>query len=313
MDFSFTLSEGSILGSFKILKLLGKGGMGAVYLAEQLNPKRKVAVKFLLSLQSIIGVERFQREMELVAQLDHPNIIKSYQAGVYQGVPYIVMEYMEGKTWENWIQENKPDLLEKVSAFLQIVKAVGYAHSKRIIHRDLKPGNIMILPDGKAALMDFGIGKSLKESNQKSLTKSAEILGTPRYMSPEQAEDSKRCNELSDIYSLGAILYEIITDNIMVHGESINEILYQIAFSVPSLPSQICPDVNKELESIVLKAIEKSPKNRYKNTQEMAIDLRRWLDGKKVKAQVSRNMRGIKWFVNRHSHLVFFFFVLVFL
>ncbi|NUM35118.1 MAG: serine/threonine protein kinase [Candidatus Brocadiae bacterium] len=313
MEFSTTIIEGSFFGSFKILKLLGRGGMGAVYLAEQQNPKRQVAIKFLLSLQSTIASERFQREMELAAQLDHNNIIKSYQAGIYQGIPYIVMEYLEGKTWNNWIQEDNPDLLERIKAFLQIVKAVGYAHNKKIIHRDLKPTNIMVLEDKKAVLMDFGIAKSLKESSQKKLTKSAELLGTPRYMSPEQAENSKICNELSDIYSLGVILYEIITDTIMVPGESTNEILYNIAFSMPALPSQINPDINRELEAIVLKAVEKSPKNRYKNAQEMAMDLRRWLEGKKVKAKSFRNMRSIRWFISRHARLVFFFLTLLFL
>ncbi len=307
MDFFSFLTEDSFFASFRVVKLLGQGGMGAVYLAEQQNPKRKVAIKFLLSMQSAISSERFYREMELIAQLEHPNIIKSYQAGLHQGIPYIVMEYLDGKMWNDWVKKDCPSLQEKIKAFWQIVKAVGYAHSKGIIHRDLKPENIMILSDGKAVLMDFGIGKNLNESYQKKLTQSAEILGTPRYMSPEQAENSRKCNELSDIYSLGAILYEIATQNFMIQGENTNEILYRIAFDIPHLPSNICPEVDKNLESIILKATAKSSKDRYKNAQEMAMDLRRWQEGKRVKAKAARSMRRVKWFAQRHFLLVFVF------
>ena len=206
------LKEGTVIGPFIIGELIGVGGMGAVYLAEQKSPARKVALKIItkVAAKNQAYIQRFLRELELTAQLDHPNIVKTYLAGIEQEMPYLAMAYIEGKPLDEYLALHEVPLLKKVEFIKEIAQALDYAHQKGVIHRDIKPSNIMVTREGIAMLMDFGIAKSMRVRD-KRLTLSGQTVGTPRYMAPEQVRAVKDIDGRSDIYSLGCVFYEILT------------------------------------------------------------------------------------------------------
>ncbi len=268
---------------YTILEKLGEGGMGAVYLARQQNPDRKIALKIMdpVLMENKSQWKRFLQEAEMSGRLDHPNIVKIYNAGLESGFPYLVMSYIEGKTLDLYCKENNVSMGEKLRIIATIAKTLAYLHKQKIVHRDIKPSNIMITKDGIPVLMDFGIAKTI---GKKGLTQSEEFLGTPHYVSPEQASCSSRSDHQSDVYSLGAVLYEMITEQRIHTGETTFAILHSIASDTPKMPSQFVPDISKELEAIILKSIEKDKKKRYPHAQAMAQDIERYLEGQRSQA-----------------------------
>ncbi len=275
------------LGPYLILEEIGSGGMGKVYKAYHEQLDKTVAIKVLLQEYDIGEVERdrFLAEAQLIAKLNHPNIVKAQDFGSIGGRDYIVMDFIEGQSLGELLSEGKTfSLREGVKIICDVALAMAYAHQEGVIHRDLKPGNLMINKEGKPLIMDFGLAKNAQGA--KDITKTGEILGTPRYMAPEQAlGQTSQISTQTDVYALGAILYEVITERKAIEGENSFNIIYQIVHSEITPPRQVMPSIALDLETICLKSLEKEPSKRYPSAQEMADDMTRFLNGEMVLAR----------------------------
>ncbi|WP_372366305.1 protein kinase [Candidatus Uabimicrobium sp. HlEnr_7] len=275
------------IGRYKIISELGRGGMGIVFKAQDSKLKRTVALKVLIG--NILTNERkarFFAEAQSMAKLTHENIIKLYDYGEDQGVCFFTMDYIDGQTLDQ-IMKQKRFSYKKTAALLEkICLAMDYCHSQKIIHRDLKPSNIMI-KDDKPYIMDFGIAKA--ETSEDGLTKSGAIIGSPHYMSPEQAEgDRRNIDYRTDIYSSGMILYYCLTGKSCFSGESAIKILMKIMRETPIPPTQVNPKIPKGLENICLKALSKRKEDRYESMRFFARDLNRFLRGGQVKVRIPK-------------------------
>lgn len=251
---------GSQIGPFVLQKLLGTGGMGAVYLAKQKSPEREVALKIMTKMQTSkkIQTQRFLQEVELTSQFDHPHIVKTYLAGVENDIPYLAMECIDGIPLEEYIQKHTPSIKEKLHIIYLTAKALHYAHQKGIIHRDIKPSNIMITSQKIPVLMDFGIAKS-NRVRDKRLTTTGEVIGTPMYMAPEQIKGVRDLDARADVYSLGSVMYEIVTGRSLFPGETGLGLLYKSMSAIPIMPREIV-DIPAQLEAIIVKSLEKKGK-----------------------------------------------------
>ncbi len=260
---------------YELISLRGRGGMGAVYRARQLGTDRFVALKILRSPEgsSPRRVERLRREASLLARLDHPNIVKGYDAGEAGGYTYFAMEFVEGASVKECLRKKgRFDEPEAVRIAIQIASALEHADSLGVVHRDVKPGNIMIGPDGFAKLTDLGLAKSAAEM---TLTRSGATVGTPRYLSPEQARDPRRVDIRSDIYSLGATLYEMVTGEPPFHGDSIGSVVAKVLFSEPVPATRLRTDLSARFARVLDRTMAKAPADRYQSAAELLIDLRR--------------------------------------
>lgn len=272
------ISKGKLVNDrYEILKLIGEGGMANVYLAKDTILDRKVAVKVLRG--DLSGdekfVRRFQREALAASSLSHPNIVEIYDVGEDNGNFYIVMEYIEGKTLKQLIKKRGVlSLPETIDIMMQLLDALSTAHDSYIIHRDIKPQNIMIKDSGLVKITDFGIAMAL---NSAQLTQTNSVMGSVHYLPPEQAS-GKGSTIRSDIYSLGILMFEMLTGRVPFKGESAVEIaLKHMKEPLPSV-RQINPVVPQSVENIILKAAAKNPKNRYKDVRDMKDDLKTCLD-----------------------------------
>jgi serine/threonine protein kinase len=271
---------GHSMGRFKILSLLGAGGMGEVYLAEDPTLGRKVALKSLRleSLGDPQAKKRLIREAKAAATLDHPNICTIYEVDEMADSSFIVMQYVEGDTLARKIRANELSLSESVDFALQVADALNAAHTNGILHRDIKPQNIIVSPRGQVKVLDFGLAKGFRIGDdpsigQSSITEARAVIGTAAYMSPEQAKGDS-LDARSDIFSLGATLYESIAGRPAFSGESIIEICAQVIHVEPAPPSRFNPECPPELDRIVLKALSKQPDLRYGSASEFIDDLR---------------------------------------
>ena len=282
---SQVLSPGAVVGGYTIVHLLGKGGMGNVYLAKQAGFSRPVALKVMNSLASgkQRQIQRFLREIEMSARLHHPNIVRTYTAGIDNNVPYFAMAYLQGQAFDCYLRNHDLSLADKLALVSTIARALHYAHQQGIVHRDVKPANILITSEAVPMLMDFGVAKSNRVYD-KSLTISGEVVGTPKYMSPEQARGEKKLDGRSDIYSLGNILYEITTGQPLFSGATLLQLLEQISTGIIKLPAQVKPDLPKPVEAIILKSIAHHKHKRYQDVEKMAADIDRYLAGEPVNA-----------------------------
>ncbi|WP_054650261.1 Stk1 family PASTA domain-containing Ser/Thr kinase [Lactobacillus pantheris] len=264
-------------GRYKLFKTLGEGGMANVYLAHDLILDRDVAVKVLrLDLQSDPdAARRFRREAMATLELSHPNIVSIYDVGEFEGQQYLVMEYVDGKNLKQYIVEHFPIPYAKVVAMMtQVLGAIETAHEHNIIHRDLKPQNIMVDRDGNVKIADFGIAVALSET---AVTQTNSLLGSVHYMSPEQARGSLPTKQ-SDIYSLGVILYEMLTGSVPFEGDSAVTIaLKHFQEDIPYV-RDFDPRIPQALENVVLKSTAKDPQQRYPSAAAMASDLATSLD-----------------------------------
>ncbi|MBP2056933.1 serine/threonine-protein kinase [Lactobacillus colini] len=272
------IDKGYLLGGrYKIISVLGEGGMANVYLAEDIILQRKVAVKVLrLDLQKDPQtIQRFQREAQSTSDLSHPNIVSILDVGSEHNRHYLVMEYVDGPDLEEYIQKNKPIPFEKVISIMdQILSAMNLAHRHNVIHRDLKPQNILMDKKGNIKIVDFGIAVAL---NQSTMTQTNTAMGSVHYMSPEQARGSMATKQ-SDIYSLGIVLYELLMGKVPFTGENAVAVaLKHFQEKTPSLKAQN-PKIPQALENVVLKATAKSPHDRYNSVLEMKQDLDTSLD-----------------------------------
>lgn len=269
---------GTVLGTCTLQKLIGQGGMGAVFLAQQSRPRRQVAVKVLLPMtplspnQLAAFLERFRRETDAAASLEHPNITPVHEYGERDGVAYLVMPYISGGTLRDEMEREGPLPLENVVNYLeQISSALDWAHEHGVIHRDIKPANILMTPEGRLLLTDFGLVKIVAGGQlpQVRLTGAGAPVGTPDYMAPEQVigED---VDARADLYSLGVILYQMITGTTPFQGETPMQIAAQHLQIPPPSPQMMRPDLPIAAEQVVLRALAKRPSERYSRAQDLA-------------------------------------------
>ena len=292
------------LPGYEVLSELGRGGMGIVYKAQQTRPQRLVAVKMLLAgvHASPTGLSRFRAEAEAVARLSHPNIVQIFEVGEHGGLPFFSMEYVEGKTLTAWVNSTPQPADEAARIVATLARAIHAAHLKGVIHRDLKPANILLGDDGAPKITDFGLAKTLDEAGL-SGTRSGEVMGTPSYMAPEQAAGrNKNVGPATDVYAVGAILYELLTGRPPFKAETTTDTLLQVLHQGPVPPSRLRVKTPRDLETICLKCLEKDINRRYASALDLADDLTRFLDGRPVVARpVSLSGRALKWARRRPS------------
>jgi len=280
--------EGSRIGDYEILEQIGSGGIGVVYRAIQKPLGRTVAVKLLRGgeFADPAELDRFMNEALTVSQLNHPNIVHIYNIGATSVRPFISFEFVDGSSLANRIN-GTPLPAQLAASIVEIVsRAIQYANDHGIVHRDLKPANVLLskTADGEIPkVTDFGASKRINERDTRQLT---QIVGTPAYMAPEQLDLTKRLISVrTDVYGLGAILYECLTGLAPFRGESVAEVLRQVAEEIPIAPRLHNPRVPRDLETICLKCLQKAPKDRYKSAAAVAEDLQSFLNGEPVKAR----------------------------
>ncbi len=289
---------------YKIGRCLGQGGMGAVYEGDQESTGRRVAIKLMLdsALVSETGRKRFEREVEVVARLNHPGIVSVVDSGVRKGQYYYVMEHVEGRPLDLELSPGWCDPKQALAIIAEVCDAVDYAHQRAVLHRDLKPGNIMIDARGRARLLDFGIAQLIEDQSKptarETISRPGQIVGTVAYMAPEQAAGSNdKMSVRTDVYALGAIAYELLTRSLPCSVEGpLVEVLNNIAEVEPARPSSIRAGLSRDIDAVVLKALEKDPARRYATAGEFAADIRRFLAGEPVLARpVGPAGRAWRW------------------
>ncbi len=278
-----TIQPGQMLGPYRIMNQIGKGGMASVYKAYQPSMDRYVAVKVLPSqlAESKEFATRFQQEARFIAKLEHPHILPVFDYGESDGVAYFVMRYLEAGTLKDRMETGRPLPLDEIDRlFSQLTDALSYAHSHGIVHRDLKPANALIDSYGNVFLTDFGIAKLL-ESASPRLTQTDAIMGTPAYISPEQAQ-AQPVDQRSDIYSLGIILYEMVTGGVPFVADTPLAVIFKHISDPLSLPSLVKPDIPAPIEQVILKALAKDPKDRFTTASEFKAAWKRALEQKET-------------------------------
>jgi serine/threonine protein kinase len=283
-----------IAGKYRIIEEVGAGGMGVVYKAEDLKLKRSVALKFLPPhlMDSPELKERFLIEAQAAAALSHPNICVIHEVGESEGRPYIAMEYVEGETLRDKVRKGPLKPEEAVDIISQVAAGLAEAHGKGIVHRDVKSANIMVTPKGRAKVMDFGLAKLRGGS---SLTKSQTTLGTVAYMSPEQARGDN-LDQRTDIWSLGVVLYELLSGKLPFQGDHDQTVIYSILQKEPESLAKLRPGLAPELEHIVFQALAKKAADRYRTMEELREDLAALAEGLKplkAKARPSEPEKSI--------------------
>jgi serine/threonine protein kinase len=277
------------VAGYEILGELGRGGMGVVYRARQQSLGRLVALKMLLP-NSGAGAEelaRFRREAEAVAALRHANFVHIYDVGEQDGRPFFVLEFVDGGSLASRLATLPPPPGEAARLLETLARAMHRAHQSGIVHRDLKPANILLMADGTPKIADFGLAKKLDAPG--SQTRTGAILGTPSYMAPEQAQGrTSDIGPASDVYALGAILYEALTGSPPFQAYSLLDLLYQVVHQPPLPPSRLRPDVPPDLERICLRCLEKDPAQRYASAADLAEDLHRHLAGQPIHERTLR-------------------------
>lgn len=293
---------GDAVGSYRLIRELGVGGMGEVWLAERADGalKRQVALKLpMISLKRSVLLQRFERERDILASLTHPNIARLYDAGFTEtGQPYLALEYVNGQPITQYAESSKLDTRAKIGLLLEVMHAVQYAHTNLVIHRDIKPDNVLVSSDGKVHLLDFGISKLLEDDVSQAYETELTRLGgralTLSYAAPEQITGSP-VSTGTDVYALGVLLYELLTRGRPFKGTK-HEIENAILNTVPLRTKGLAED----LENVMLKALKKSASERYSTVSEFANDLVNWLQGKPVSAQPDKLSYRIHKFVQRH-------------
>jgi eukaryotic-like serine/threonine-protein kinase len=276
-------------GRYELDGVVGRGGMAEVYRARDIRLDRIVAIKTLRTdlARDQTFQARFRREAQSAASLNHPSIVAVYDTGEDMAtgvpVPYIVMEFVDGRTVRDLLQEGHRLLPERSLEIIDgVLRALEYSHQAGIVHRDIKPGNVMVTRNGDIKVMDFGIARAMSDA-QATMTQTAQVIGTAQYLSPEQARGD-RVDARSDLYSAGCLLYELLTGRPPFTGDSPVAIAYQHVRENPIPPSRVDPDIPRWADAIVLKAMAKSPADRYQSAAEMRADLQRAAQGMPVAA-----------------------------
>lgn len=302
-----TPASDSIPG-YHILGEIHRGGQGVVYKAVQLSTKRTVALKLLLDgpFASAATRSRFQREVEIIAALRHPNIVVIHDSGVAADKYYFAMDLIDGRPLDDYMRSASRSPREVISMFIRICDAVSFAHRHGVMHRDLKPSNILVLPDGSPRVLDFGLAKTIgdnpEQPAQTAVTVAGRVMGTLRYMSPEQTTgDLDAVDIRTDVYSLGIMLYELLTGRAAYDTKcGLFDALDRIRTTEPIKPSKLNPTIDADLETIILKAIEKEPDRRYQSAQQMQDDFAAWLDRRPISARSASSFYVLRKLAVRH-------------
>ena len=290
-------------GDYELLEEVARGGMGVVYKARQVKLNRTVALKMILAgkFADESEVQRFQREAEAAANLDHPGIVPIFEIGQHEGQHYFSMGFVEGDSLAARVAESPLAPTDAAQLVHTIAEAVQFAHDRGVIHRDLKPANILLDRARQPRVTDFGLARRVEGNSE--LTATGQILGTPSYMAPEQASGkSEQVSPLTDVYALGAILYFLLTGRPPFQAPSTLETLRQVLETEPLAPRQLNPNVTLDLQTITLKCLEKSPDRRYASAQELSEELERFLRGEPVRARpINKLQRAWRWVRRRRS------------
>lgn len=270
-------------GKYLLLRELGRGGMGVVWLARDVSLKREVALKTLTDPEAGPSeVERLRREAQAVAQLRHPNIVQVYEVGFEAGRAYFTMEFVRGASLDR--AARTMDLRRKVEVVRDLASALDYAHVHGVIHRDVKPSNVLVAEDGRAVLTDFGLARNQRDP--KNLTVAGTIMGTPNFMAPEQVDgDPEKIGGRTDVFALGSVLYLLLCGRSPFERPEPMATLHAVLTVDPPPPDRVKAGVPRELSTVCLKALEKVPAERYATAGDFASDLDRWLSGTAVLAR----------------------------
>ena len=294
------------LGAYRVGREVGRGGMAVVYDAEDLRTGERVALKVLKPGSALdkSNISRFYSEIESLQKLDHPNVVRVLGVGEAAGHHFYAMKFIDGRGLDRMVNECKQDLRRTVAWVRDMARALHSAHDRGIVHRDVKPGNILVDREGRAYLTDFGL--ALRDRAVR-VTLSGTTLGTPNFMSPEQARGERnRLDRRTDVYSLGATLYNLGTGRVPYWENTPELVVQKILNEEPKLPSLLNPSIDKALQTIILKAMDKEPDNRYSSANEMAEDLQRWLSGEPIQATPGTSRLKIRrwWIKNRRTVLI---------
>jgi len=308
-------------GTYELLEEVARGGMGIVYRARQMQIDRNVAVKVLAAglFASPDFVKRFRTEAEAVASLDHPNIVPIYEVGECEGHPFFSMKFVEGGSLAKRVSSNQFSVfsadhtttgdklntehwtLNTIATLVaKLARAVHYAHQRGILHRDIKPGNVLLDPQGEPHLTDFGLAKLVEKDS--TLTRTMAMLGTPSYMSPEQARgEARQLTTAVDVYGLGAVFYELLTGQPPFAGGTTMETVRMVLDQEPRRPTAVRPGIDRDLETICLKCLEKDPVRRYSSAEAVAADLERWQRHEPILARPQSGLYVFGKLVRRHK------------
>ncbi len=316
------LSDGASFGRWVLIRALGAGGMGAVWQAWDTELDRAVAIK-VMKLEDAAGeaTARFLREARLSARLRHPGIVGVFDVGTVNGRAYLAMDYVDGVSLEQEIEQTRtvtmPEpkvraqrLRQRIGLLAEVAEAVAHAHAQGIVHRDLKPANVLIAKNGKPLVTDFGLAKEFAASTERErsdlVTRQGQAVGTPAYMSPEQATgDHAAIGPHTDVWALGVMLYELLTDTLPFPKPSLVSILHAIVDEEPARPEAIAAGVPHDLENVCLRALEKEESARYRTAAEFAAELRLWLAGERVSATVRpASVRIARWVRRRRASVL---------
>ena len=274
------------IGDYELIEEVGRGGMGVVFRARQISLDREVAVKMILRgrLASDADLQRFLAEAAATAQLVHPHIVPVYEVGDIDGRPFFSMQFIEGETLSERLARGPMDQREAAEMIAKIARAIHFAHGQGVLHRDLKPSNILINRDGQALITDFGLAKQSK--TDVDLTRSGMMVGTPAYMSPEQASGRRELvGPASDLYSLGCVLYTALTGRAPLVSDNPVELVMLVVEQDPIPPRAIRPSLDRDLEMIVIRCLQKPIDLRYPNAEALANDLDAFLADERISAR----------------------------
>jgi serine/threonine-protein kinase len=279
--------------------------MGVVYSARQTRLNRTVALKMILSgaHASVDDLARFQNEAEAVAQFQHPAIVQVFECGQHNGLPFVVLEFVTGDNLADRLKRGPLPARESARLVEQLAHGVHYAHQRAILHRDLKPANVLLTADGQPKITDFGLARRLDRDQR--MTQSGAIVGTPSYMAPEQAAARQGLTTAADTYSLGAILYELLTGEPPFRGPTTLDTLLQVTEQPPRPPRLLNPKVDRGLELICLKCLRKDAAARYESAAALAEDLRRWQAGEALSVHPPSLLKQVALWLRRNAAAAF--------